>query len=236
MRPRTMSGVALATAVLISACSGMAFGTRTSGGRPPSSSVNCKALARQGVTTCPPGNPDLGSPRLVNHSQGLASPTQFREYARGLLRNFAFSEFALNTSQASVLQLGILATPHATNFVYSGDFATIASAKKQGSTLTNVQPALSTIKLVVLSPTVQGYIRADGWVPTRFAWIVSPSGPSFYYTTRGSSFSVPFSASAAPEYMYWGRYHSSSDLGQIWTFDGSTSCASDPAWQSVCNQ
>lgn len=239
-RPRTRHKVALAAccaaALLISACSGLPYGAGTSGSPQSNSSVNCQALARQGVTVCPPANPDLGSPRLVNHSDGLASSAQFNKYARGLLRNFAFSEFALNTSQASILRLGILATPHATDFVYSGHLATIASAKQERATLTNVQPTISTIKLVVLSPTVQGYIRTAGWVATRLAWIVVPTGPSYYFTTKGSSFTVPFSVSAAPEYMYWGTYHGSTDLGPIWTFDGSTSCGADPAWQAVCDQ
>lgn len=236
LRVSTTLAACLAAALLISACSGPGFGRATSGSPQSTSSVNCRTLARQGVSVCPPTNPYLGSPRLVNHSNGLASRTQFKRYAQGLLRNLAYEQFALNTSQTSMYHLGLLATHHATNLVYSGDVDTISSAKKQGATLTNVPAALSEVKLVALSPTDQGYIREDGYTATSLAWIVTRTGPTYYFTTKGSTFSLPISLSSVPSYLVWGTYHGSTALGSIWTFDGSTSCTSDPVWQAVCNQ
>lgn len=228
--------VCISAALLISACSSMPLGRGTSGGLQRNASVNCQALAHRGVQTCPPANPYLGSPHLVNHSQGLVSSAQFRRYAHGLLRNLAYEQFALNTSQASIYKLGLLSTQHATNLIYSGDVATISAARKQRSTLTNVPATLSQVKLVVLSTTDQAYIRSDGYVPTRLAWIVVRTGPTYYFTTKGSSFTLPISLSSVPSYLVWGTYRNSSDLGPIWTFDGSTSCDTDPVWRTVCNQ
>lgn len=222
-------------ASLISACSGPPFGPGTSR-QQANSSVNCQALARRGVTACPPADPELGSPRLVNHSQGLASPTEFKRYARGLLRTFAYEQFAIDTSQASIYHLGLLATPRATNAVYSDILGSIATAKKEGAKLTNVPAPLTTIKLVALSQLDQSYLRSDGYAATPLAWVVTRSGPSYYFTTKGSSFTVGSSTSSVPAYLYWGSYHASTDLGPIWTFDGSTTCSFDPVWQAVCNQ
>lgn len=237
-RPRTSHKIALAACcavLLISACSSLPFARGTSD-RPHSSSINCQTLASKGVSTCPPANPELASPQMINHSQGRVSTAQFMRYADALLRTLAYEQFALNTSQASVLQLGSLATRRATNLIFSGDLAEISAAKKQGAKLTSVQGSVSTIKLVTVSAVDQGYIQSDGYVARPLAWVVTWTSLQGALITSDSSFTVVWSANTPASSMLWGAYHSSSSLGRIWTFDGSTSCASDPVWQAVCNE
>ena len=229
-------GAFLVAALLISACSGLPFGGGSSSGQESALTVDCRALARQGVTVCPPANPHFGSPHLVNHSQGLVSSALFNRYAQGLLRNLAYEQFALDTSQRSIYQLGLLATHRATNLLYSSDLAYISAAKKQHANLTSLPGPVSEIKLVAISSVDQGYIRSDGYVPSRLAWIVMWAGPSSIFTTTSSSFKLITSVRSGTSFLGWGSYQRTGDLGPIWRFGGSTPCGSDPVWQAVCNQ
>ena len=237
LRSQTSLRLALATcfaaALLVSGCSSVPFGSQASANRASSASVDCRALAQRGVTACPPGNPALGSPQRVNHSEGLASPAQFRQYARALLRSLAYERFALDTSQASILKLGALVTNQATDFVYSADLSEIVAAKKQGAKLTDVG-SISTIKLVALSSVDQSDIQSAGYTPSRFAWIVTWSGLRGAFATTDSTFDVMWSASNTAAQLFWGTYQSSTALGPIWTFDGSSECTFSAIAQSIC--
>lgn len=222
-----------AALLLVSACSGLGGPSAVQATGP---TVNCRALARHGVRICPPADPTLDHPQMINHAKNMVSEKQFKRYAQGLLRNLAYEGFALDTSQASLLRLGVLATPHATNLVYSQDFDTIDFAKQQGAKLTTVDARTTTIKLVTLPHVDQGYIKADGYVPTDLAWVVTAVGPAWTYTTKGSSFTLAASGSVNGSQLFWGSYHATSKLGPMWTFDGSTPCDSAGAWQAVCDE
>lgn len=202
-------------------------------------SVDCASLARMGVSTCPPANPQLQNPRLTNDTGGRVSKRDFNTYARGYLRNVAYQTFALNTNQPALLRAGILSSRQAVGLTFRPPLQILSEAASDHGYLVSYGPILSSARLVVLPPPIQEGIRAAGYQPSRVGWVATFDGPAWYVIVVGSRFTVLQSISAhAPAVMdlTWGTYQPKSSLGPIWQIYGDTKCSAAPLWESFCQQ
>ena len=198
--------------------------------------VNCTKLASLGVRTCPPADPALFNPKLVNDTNGQVSNRQFKAYARGFLRIFAYEDFALDTNQPALLKAGILSTPNAIPLAFGTDLQQLSQAKSEGGHLGGTHAEITSLRLVMLSSSIRQGILENGYKPTRFGWIATIEGPNSSFIVAGPRFTVLESVSRreSADVLEWGQFQPHTPLGMIWQYAGGTQCTSAPLWQSFC--
>lgn len=202
----------------------------------PNGSIDCAKLASLGVKRCPPAAPALFTPKLINDTNGQVSNRQFKAYARGFLRAFAYEGFALDTNQAALLKAGILSTHHAIPLAFGDDLQQLSQAKSEGGYLGGTRAGVTSLRLVILSASIRQGILENGYKPTRFGWIVTIQGPDSSYIIAGSRFTVLESVSQhqGADLLEWGNFEADTPLGAIWQYTGGTQCATAPLWQNFC--
>lgn len=229
-----MRGCVVLLALTVLACA--------SPGRPSAAShgpINCPKLASLGVKTCPPADPTLFKPKLINDTNGQVTSSQFKAYAKGYLRNEAYQAFALNTNQPAMLRAGVLADTRASDRIFGTGLQFLSQAASEGGYLQSYGPVLTSLRLVVLPSNLRDGISSVGFQPSRLGWVATFGGPSTYSIVAGSRFTVLESVSSrvSPiQDLSWGTYQPKSALGEMWQFYGDTKCSADPFWESFCAQ
>lgn len=199
-------------------------------------SIDCAKLASLGVGNCPPADPNLFNPKLVNDTNGQVSNRDSKAYARGFLRAFAYEGFALDTNQAALLKAGILSTPHAIPLAFGADLQELSQAESEGGYLGGTHAGVASLRLVILSASVRQGILENGYKPTRLGWIVTIQGPNSSLIVAGSRFTILESASRleSADLLEWGQFQAHTPLGMIWQYAGGTQCTAAPLWQGFC--
>lgn len=226
-------GFILLLAFVVSACAGPGTSSGTGG-----ASVDCAKLARLGVKTCPPANPPMFNPKLVNDTNGQVSSDEFKAYAKGYLRNEAYQAFALNTNQPAMLRAGILTDKEAIDPTFGTGLEFLSEAASERGVLETYGPVLTALRLIVLPSNIQSDIQSVGSQPSRLGWVATFGGPATYVIV-GPRFTVLESVSSRIQPyqdLSWGTYKRGSPLGGMWQFYGDTKCSADPVWQSICEQ
>lgn len=225
-------GLMLLLALAVTACA--APGTSSGADQ---DSVDCAKLASLGVHTCPPANPRLATPKVINGTGGQVSNSRFNAYVRGYLRNDAYQTFAIDTSQAAILRAGILSTRNAIPHTFGPDLQYFSAAAAQGGNLSGSDPVLTSLRLVVLPTSIQNGVRAAGLQASRLGWVATYGGPAAYFIVGGSRFEMLQSVSnKAPlvQDLLWGTYQPETALGEMWQLYGLTGCSADPLWETLC--
>lgn len=219
-------------ALVAAACAAPSHSSQASRG-----SLDCANLASMGVKTCPPANPRLAKPKLLNDTQGQVSDKEFRTLVDAYLRTDAYEDFALRTNQAALLKAGILSTSDAVNLTFGGDLQQIAQARSERGYLGGQVQSLTSLRLVILPPDIQQGIRENGYQPTRWGWVATYRAPGNAFIVAGSRFTVLYSASGdAPPVnnLKWGNLRTKTPLGSVWQYSGGTRCSLAPLWQTFC--
>lgn len=235
-RPAACRVTSLCLAALVAVLTGCSVPFTRPQPTPTPRVVDCAALAKKGVKPCPPDSPPLVNPRVVDRTGGKVPESTMQRWSWALLRTFAYSDWAIAHNADKLLRAGILSSPGAVEASFSDGLTLIERAKQAHGTIRQSGPTVVEISLVIMPEDVQTSVKSKGLRSSPFGWVVRIQGPQRTDLVSGNTStslgSVP--SDARGTILDWGSEVEHTAVGPVWTYEGTSDCQSDSAFQRLC--
>lgn len=173
-------------------------------------------------------------PPIVNLSR--AAPSDASAWAVAAMRALRVEAWAMANSRDDLLTSGCLGDSRAQAQVFGDETYLIRMARRTGSFIVVTPAHIAKLTLIEIGATHQSIIAGDQQIPSRYAWLVTTTGPAGVLLVAPSGdtklvFEMRDGERASD--FYGGFYQPDSWAGPLWFQQSYFSCVSSKG-RSLC--
>jgi len=157
-------------------------------------------------------------------------------WARGVLRALRVETWAMANAQDELLMSGCLGDSRAQAQLFGDETYLIGMARRTGSSIVVTPAGVANLTLIDVGVTHQAIIAGDQQIPSRYAWLVTTTGPAGILLVAPSGDTkvvIQMRDGERAQEFYGGFYQSDSWAGPLWFQQSYFSCVSTKG-RSVC--